>query len=100
MSAFLRRASIAAAFALTLGLAAGSAEAGVATPATGAAVPSDVGATPENVRWVCGPFHCWWRPNYPAFWVTPPYARAWAPPPGPRCYWRRGWGGQWVQVCP
>ena len=18
----------------------------------------------ENVRWVCGPYRCWWRPNY------------------------------------
>jgi hypothetical protein len=23
-----------------------------------------VQVTPENVRWVCGPYRCWWRPNY------------------------------------
>jgi hypothetical protein len=24
----------------------------------------DLKANVENVRWVCGPYRCWWRPNY------------------------------------
>ena len=28
----------------------------------------------ENVRWVCGPYRCWWRPG-PHYWG------------GPRAYW-------------
>ena len=43
-----------------------------------------------NVRWVCGPYRCWWRPSY---YVAPP------PPPyygyygywGPRWRWHRHW---------
>ncbi len=93
----LRNTSLAAALVLGLGLAAGTAQAGIATPATATAAPSV--ATTENVRWVCGLFHCWWRPNAPAFWGTPGYAAGWGPPPGPRCFWRRGWGG-WNRVCP
>jgi hypothetical protein len=22
----------------------------------------------QDVRWVCGPFRCWWRPNFYAFY--------------------------------
>lgn len=98
----LLKTSAAAAFALTVGFAVTSAEAGVATPATAAATPTV--ALTENVHWVCGPFRCVWRPNYPAWWYVPTYARAWAPPPRAECYWSRGpwpngtWG--WRQVCP
>lgn len=99
MTAFLRRTAIGAAVALTLGLAAGSAQAGVAMPATGAAAP-DVSGITQDVRWVCNPWRCWWRPNAPAFWVTPRWAGGWGPPVRPACYWRRPWGGGWVQVCP
>lgn len=37
----------------------------------------------EQVRWVCGPYRCWWRPG--PYW-------------GPRPYWgwrRPYWGGGW-----
>ena len=34
----------------------------------------------ENVRWVCGPYRCWWRPNY--YYGVRPY---WGP--------RRFYGG-------
>jgi hypothetical protein len=51
-------------------------------------------AQPEQVRWVCGPWRCWWRPNY----FYRPYA-FWRPRPwwGPRPYWgfyrpHRFWG--------
>ena len=37
----------------------------------------DVANNVENVRWVCGPFRCWWRP-------------------GPRWGYGPGWGyGRW-----
>lgn len=47
----------------------------------------------QDVRWVCGPNRCWWRPNY----VPAPYYGYYAPRPfygyfGPRRY-RYGWYG-------
>lgn len=104
----LRRAAFAVALAAAAftaaGLASGTAEAGVATPglATPSAVAADTlapsAALTENVAWVCGPFRCFWRPNYN--WYVPPYARGWGAPVRPNCYWRRTWGGGWVHVCP
>ena len=29
-----------------------------------APVPTGPAAKIEQVRWVCGPYRCWWRPNY------------------------------------
>ena len=47
----------------------------------------------DQARWVCGPWRCWWRPNY---YVAPAYAYGY----GPGYYgygggwgWHRGWGG-------
>jgi hypothetical protein len=40
----------------------------------------------ENVRWVCGPFRCWWRPNYYAFYGPRPF---WGPR---RVFWGPRWG--------
>ena len=37
-----------------------------------------VQVTPESVRWVCGPYRCWWRPN--SYGYVRPY---W----GPRRHW-------------
>ena len=51
-------------------------------PSVSAAAPSNV----ENVRWVCGPYRCWWRPG--PYW-RPAWGGYWAP----RRYW--GWGGGW-----
>jgi hypothetical protein len=33
----------------------------------------------QNVAWVCGPYRCWWRPNY---W-------------GARRWWGPRWGWGW-----
>jgi hypothetical protein len=46
-------------------------------PSATATAPSDV----ENVRWVCGPYRCWWQPG----------------PWGPGWGWHRpwGWGPGW-----
>lgn len=88
---------------VVIGAGAGPAEAGVAMPSLAtpsAAVDTLAPAAPlaENVRWVCGPFRCFWRPNWN--WYVPPYARGWGPPVRPGCYWRRAWGGGWVHICP
>ncbi len=41
----------------------------------------------ENVRWVCGPYRCWWRPNY-----YRPYGVYGGGYYGHRRYWGyRGW---------
>lgn len=96
----LRGAVLAATFAVatlvTTGLSSGTAQAGVAMPSIGSTMPTI--QTTENVRWVCGPFRCFWRPNF-RYWYVPPYARGWGPPVAPNCFWRRGWGG-WAHVCP
>lgn len=106
--ALLRRAIFGAALALAafvvVGVGSGSAQAGVALPSLAApsAALDSIGAPApqaENVRWICGPWRCFWRPNW-RNWYVPPYARGWGPPVRPTCYWRRGWGGGWVHVCP
>jgi hypothetical protein len=42
----------------------------------------------QNVRWVCGPYRCWWGPG--PYWGGPYW--------GPRPYWgwrRWGWHRPW-----
>ena len=46
-------------------------------------------AQPEQVRWVCGPYRCWWRPG--PYWGPRPYWGWRRPYWGPRWGWRRGW---------
>jgi len=55
-----------------------------AMPVSGlAGASSALAADVQNVRWVCGPYRCWWRPNYwGPYWG---YRRWW----GPRWGWRR-----------
>src|SRR6266700_7797230 len=47
----------------------------------------------QNVRWVCGPFRCWWRPNYyaygPGYYYGPP--RFYGYGYGPRPFYRFGY---------
>ena len=51
--------------ALTLGALTLSAPAASAMPMGFApAVPGLLGAQIDNVRWVCGPYRCHWRPDY------------------------------------
>jgi hypothetical protein len=40
----------------------------------------------QDVRWVCGPYRCWWRAG--PYWGGPHWGY-WSPRP----YW--GWGGGW-----
>jgi hypothetical protein len=47
----------------------------------------------EQVRWVCGPYRCWWRPNYYGaygFYGGPRYYGY-----GPRWGYHRGWHRGW-----
>ena len=51
----------------------------------------------QNVRWVCGPYRCWWRPNYymnaPSYYYGRPrfYGYGYGPRPFYRFGYRR-WG--------
>jgi hypothetical protein len=47
-------------------------------PSGAAAVPSAV----ESVRWVCGPYRCWWQPGPYGFYGPRPWGPGWG--------WRRG----------
>lgn len=83
----LRIALFALATLLGSGLVAGMAS---AMPATGLAATEhqNVG-TLQQVRWVCGPYRCWWQPG--PYWGRPywgwrrHYWGGWG--------WRRHWGG-------
>jgi hypothetical protein len=39
----------------------------------------------QDVRWVCGPYRCWWQPG--PYWGGGP---GWGPHP-----WRGGWRWHW-----
>jgi hypothetical protein len=49
----------------------------------------------QNVRWICGPYRCWWRPNYyaygPGYYYGPPRFYGYGPRPFYRFGYRR-WG--------
>ena len=67
-----------------------------AMPFAKPAAPSDDAV--QNVGFACGPFRCWWRPNY--YYAAPLYGPAYVIPytSGPGWYgrWRRpGWYGGW-----
>jgi hypothetical protein len=56
-----------------------------------AAISTDAVSNVENVRWVCGPYRCWWQPNY--YYGGYNYY-------GPRRFYggwgyHRGWGRRW-----
>ena len=66
----------------------------------------DLKANVENVRWVCGPYRCWWQPGCGYYGYYRPYwgygfYRPWGwgyRPWGYRPWgWRGGWGwrGRW-----
>jgi hypothetical protein len=79
----LRLAVIGAIAVCATALASGHAS---AMPVGGvASAASEMATDVQNVRWVCGPFRCWWRPNYY------PYYGAYAF--GPRFHARPWWGG-------
>lgn len=95
------RAALGAAV-LALGFApAGTAGAAPFSPATAVAARGAAPEAAEPVRWVCGPYRCYWQPG--ATVVVPGYAAGWGAPRYPWCYWskvRGPYGGwRWVQVC-
>jgi hypothetical protein len=71
------------------GVALASATASAAMPyGLASAAKPDLASSIDQVRWVCGPFRCWWRPNYyGAYGYGGPrfYGRGW------RGGWHRGW---------
>jgi len=73
--------------ALMLGQMVGQASAmpanGLAAPAASVKETTDA----QDVRYVCGPYRCWWRPG--PYWG--PYYGYYAYGPGP--YWHRPWWG-------
>jgi len=79
---------IAARVLLAAGLAIGGAATLSATPAAAFpaidAGPAAAAAAPvEHVRWVCGPYRCWHRPNH--YWARPRPLYGY----GPGWGWRR-----------
>jgi hypothetical protein len=67
---------------------ASSANAMTNTMPAGLAKSADQVGQVEQARWVCGPFRCWWRPNYPYGYYGyyggyRPFYRPWG--------WHRGW---------
>ena len=80
-----RIASAAAAAVLLGAFAASSAS---AMPLGNLKPAADAVQTAQNVAWVCGPYRCWWRPNY-AWGPRPFYGRHFF---GPRHH-RFGWYG-------
>lgn len=89
MNGVLMKMALAAGIALgasTLG-ASGASAAPVLDP--GVAQAAGAAANVDNVRWVCGPYRCVWRPNYyRPYGVYRPYG-AYRPYYGPRRYWHR-----------
>lgn len=72
-------------------LALGVLGAATVTAGTALAMPngmpqSDHIAKTEQVRWVCGPYRCWWRPNY---------YRSYGFYAGPRFGWEPRWHRRW-----
>jgi hypothetical protein len=82
----LRIATAAFAILAGAGMLAGTAS---AMPINGQLAATPAVTDAQQVRWVCGPYRCWWRPGY---YYGGPYI-------GPRWgygwrggYWHRGWG--------
>ena len=64
----------------------------IAAPGAASAMPNGLSALAQtqasdvqDVRWVCGPYRCWWRPGFYRGFRT--YAFI-----GPRRHW---WGPRW-----
>ena len=60
----------------------------VAGVATTRGAASDPATGVEQVRWVCGPYRCFWRPNYYGYYGPRPFV-------GGYYGWHRGWHGGW-----
>jgi hypothetical protein len=70
------------------------AQARIAAPAI-----SPPAAVLSEVRWVCGPERCYWRPNYAGQIVVFPWMIGWGVPPNPRCFYEKR-QGEWRLNCP
>jgi hypothetical protein len=64
-----------------------------AMPTSGlAAASNQLAADLQNVAWVCGPYRCWWRPNYRGPY---PYSGGYGVSAAPGLYPYHRWGGWW-----
>ncbi len=90
----LRIATAAFAILAGAGMMAGSASAMPINGQLAATAPTATDA--QQVRWVCGPYRCWWRPGYYGYYGRPYgfygrpygfYGRPWG--------WRGGWRRRW-----
>lgn len=63
----------------------GSIASASAMPAAPLGVTAQATANVQEARYVCGPYRCFWRPNYYAYYGPRPYYY------GPRWGYRRGW---------
>jgi len=88
----LRIATAAFAILAGAGMMAGTASAMPINGQLAATAPAATGA--QQVRWVCGPYRCWWRPG-PVFWGGPVWGPRWGWGPRPGWGWHRGWHGGW-----
>jgi hypothetical protein len=42
-----------------------------------ATAPTSPAATLQKAAWTCGPYHCWWHPNYYGGWGWNAYRPWW-----------------------
>ena len=84
----LRIATAAFAILAGAGMMAGTASAMPINGQLAATAPTATDA--QQVRWVCGPYRCWWRPG--GYYYPGPRLYGWR-----GGYWHRGWGwhGGW-----
>jgi hypothetical protein len=80
----LRIATAAFAILAGAGMMAGTASAMPINGQLAATVPAATDA--QQVRWVCGPYRCWWQPGG-YYYGGPRWGYGW------RGGWRGGWGG-------
>jgi hypothetical protein len=82
----LRIATAAFAILAGAGMMAGTAS---AMPLNGQlAVTAPAATDAQQVRWVCGPYRCWWQPGG-YYYPGPRWGYGW------RGGWRGGWHGGW-----
>jgi hypothetical protein len=84
----LRIATAAFAILACAGMMAGTASAMPINGQLAATAPATTDA--QQVRWVCGPYRCWWQPG--GYYYGGPRFYGWR-----GGYWHRGWGwrGGW-----
>lgn len=77
--------------AAVFGLVVAAAGSASAMPAAGLKTAAAQVSTPaQDVRWICGPYRCWWRPGWGYYGP-----RVWWGHPGWGWHRHWGWRGHW-----